>query len=156
MAREGDALDDLSRDELLALLFKLRLAGRRAQRGDSVQLWKAVASLRSLEDAIPMLKVVLDYLDPPLEEYEGKRGWRELCPMCGSRFFYSLDSVGGGPLCLACHQDAQCHNMHLGWDKSSCVVSQSPQVLSLYTKSGARAEVAGWLRTMADFMELKG
>lgn len=154
-AIECDALDDLSRDELLALLFKLRLAGRRAQRGDSVQIWKAVSSLRSLESAIPMLKVALDYLDPPLEEREGKRGWSELCPMCGGGFFYSLDRSGGGPLCLAC-KDAECHMLHLGWDKSSCVVADSPQELSIYTKPGARAGVAKWLREMADFMEREG
>jgi hypothetical protein len=126
---EGERpIEDYSRDELLALV---RWLGRpfRPRGVDGVSVWHAVDKLRPLAGEIPMLQVVIDYLDPPLDEVDGVRGWWRYCQLCEKIFFHA----DGDSLCVDCKPNTAVFHCYTGWSQAG-FSSHTPRELTVFVR----------------------
>lgn len=145
--------EDLTKDELIALVKRMMLQ-RRPHEKDSLTVWEAVSHLRSLADTIPMLKVVIDYLEPPITEENGERGVWQRCLMCEKRFFYTR-GLKSYDLCIGCSKDAGRYQVSLGWGEQAAFMQYTPRDMTLYARPAARAAIANHFRHLADYLEKK-
>ncbi len=140
-------LEDLPKAALVRMAEGARVGSRGRQR---FQVWEACVRLRDLRDAIPMVKVLLDYLEPPRETHDGKSGWWHECLVCGADYFYSAGAHG--MLCPRC-AGARYYEIHLGFDRKAGALAWGPERLGLYVLPGAESDVAQHLRDVAAYLD---
>lgn len=143
-------LEEMSREDLLALVRWHERRLRASRKPTTLELWKALDALRPLAGAVPHLQTVLDYLDDPLEVVDGERGYWFVCVLCKQEKFATAatDSL----LCVTCASRAARMHCHLGWDARAAFLSHTPAELNVFVERGpAAAALAEYLENLARY-----